>query len=763
MVFPILVGRTNSINALEESMMGKKKILLVTQKDPEAEDPSSRKLYRVGTLANLLQIMRLPKGELKVLVEGLHRAKVIRFLRADDHLEAKISVIRRNDDPTSPLLEALRRKATALFENYSRYNEGIPLEVSSSVLRIDNPQRFADLLSAHLLLRVNEQQKLLESETLLDQFKLLIGYLTKEIEISKIEQQLDGEVKQQITDSQRRLYLQQQLKTIQDELGENNFESDEYRELFERIEVADFPENIREVAEREFNRLTRMHPVSAEAAVVRNYLDWLLDIPWTLKTRDNLDIKKARKILDEDHYGLKEVKNRIIEYLSVMRISRSIKGQILCFVGPPGVGKTSLGKSIARCLGRNFVRTSLGGVHDEAQIRGHRRTYIGAIPGKVIESLRKAGSINPVFLLDEVDKMGQDIRGDPASALLEVLDPEQNNAFCDHFLEVDYDLSNVLFITTANTLPGIPPPLLDRMEILRFPGYLDNEKLAIAKEFLIPKGLKAHGLEKLRITFSDSSILSIITNYTQEAGVRELERKIHKVFRVIATQLVEKGLEPQNQKPLFISKQNLVKYLGQHTFLESKKPETLLPGETIGLAWTASGGDIMVIETALMDAPFKLSLTGSLGDVMKESAAAALSYVRSRTKMLGIDPALFRRKEIHIHVPEGGIPKDGPSAGITLALSIISAFTRKSLPEDIAFTGEVTLNGRLLPIGGLPEKLLAAKRNKINKVILPKRNQEKLVEIDPQIKKGLDLQLFENMDEVLYYLDLVSPPGKQPQ
>ncbi|MBN2543774.1 endopeptidase La [bacterium] len=752
MVFPILVGRPTSISALEESMMNDKKVFLVAQRYPDDDIASTKKLFRIGTLANLLQIMRLPKGGIKVLVEGVSRAKVQKYIRTNDHIEAKIEMLDREVTSASPLIEALRRKVTNLFEKYAKLNGNIPNEVTSSILNIDNSSKFADLLSAHIDIRATEQQKLLECVDLNDQFMVLVEILTKEIEILKIEQRLEGEVKAKITDGQRKMYLQQQMKAIQEELGAETYESEEFRELLDQIENKCFPKEVEKVALKEFNRLTKMHPVSAEATVVRNYLDWLLELPWVDKTRDNLDIKEARKILDEDHYGLDKVKKRIIEYLSVMRISGGIKGQILCFVGPPGVGKTSLGRSIARSLERKFVRTSLGGVKDEAQIRGHRRTYIGALPGKIVQSLRKAGSINPVFLLDEVDKMGQDVRGDPASALLEVLDPEQNFCFQDHYLEVDYDLSKILFITTANTLPGIPPALQDRMEILRLPGYLDNEKLEIAKGFLIPKGLKAHGLQDLKITFSDNAILCIINNYTLEAGVRELERKIHNIFRVIATQLVEKDLTPKTHKPVFVSKQNLNKYLGPPDFIKSKLPDKLLPGEAIGLAWTAAGGDILIIETALMDAPHKLSLTGTLGDVMKESAKAALSYVRSRADALGIDPALFRRREIHVHIPEGGIPKDGPSAGITIALSMITAFTGKSLNTDIAFTGELTLNGRILPIGGLPEKLLAAKRNKVKKVIIPERNKERLNKVPADLKKNLELLMFDNMDDVLKYL-----------
>lgn len=744
MLFPLLIGRETSLKAIEESMIYEKLIFLTAQKDVHKEDPVKEDLYRFGVVARVLQAMKLPNGLVKVLVEGLVRAKIVRFISVDDHFQARIEIIDESEEMTAATQAKMRRVLT-LFKEYVRLNRNIPDEIIMSVENIEQPQQFADIISSHIQKGLNTKQRLLQAVRIDEQFLELIKILESELEILKIEKDIEEKVRGRIHKSQRNIYLQEQMRIIQEELGDDGEVNGEVAYLSEKIRKARMPKEAEERSYEELDKLRNTPPFSPEATVIRNYLDWLLAVPWQKKTRDNLNIKDANRILEQDHYGLEKPKERILEHLAVLKLAKKMKGPILCFVGPPGVGKTSLGKSVARAMGRNFVRVSLGGVRDEAEIRGHRRTYIGSLPGKILQCMKKAGTVNPVFLLDEVDKMSMDFRGDPSAALLEVLDPEQNRAFNDHYLEVDYDLSQVLFITTANLQNQIPDPLQDRMEIINLPGYLEHEKLQIAKGFLIPKLLRDHGLKAKYLKFDDSAILEIIRTYTREAGVRNLERQLSSICRKIAKKIVE---EEKDQK-VTVSSENLQEYLGIPRYPERPLEKEDLRGSAIGLAWTRYGGDVLQIEVNLMKGKGNLSLTGKLGDVMKESARAALSYARTNASKLKIKGEFWKTQDIHIHIPEGAIPKDGPSAGIAIAVALISALSNRKVKKNVAMTGEITLRGNVLAIGGLNEKLMAAQRFGVKTVIIPAENEKELTEIHKHVKKGLRVVTVKQMSEVL--------------
>jgi len=744
MVVPLLVGRQKSVAALDEAMLEERLILLCTQKNLKVEDPDAKDLYLIGTVAEVLQVLKLPDGSVRVLVEGKRRARIKSFLKDKKFHRVRLEQLSGEVRKTLEV-EALMRTLTNQFEEYVKLNPRIPPEIMPSIVAISEPDELADTVCGHLTLKIEAKQKILEVVHPLERIKEIGRVLISEIEILQVERKIMDQVRGQVEKSQKNFYLQEQLKAIEKELGKKDKAKSEAGELKTKVKAAKLSKEAEEVALKEIDKLSKMFPMSPEAAVARNYIDWLIALPWAKQTKDNLDVKNAQNVLEEDHYGLEKPKERVLEYLAVRQLVKRMKGPILCLVGPPGVGKTSLARSIARALGRNFVRLSLGGVRDEAEIRGHRRTYVGALPGRIIQSVRKAKSRNPLFLLDEVDKMSVDFRGDPSAALLEVLDPEQNNTFNDHYLEVDFDLSDVLFITTANIQPNIPIPLQDRMEIINLPGYTDYEKLKIAALFLVPKQLKANGLSGKNLTFSNPLILRIIRGYTREAGVRNLERELANICRKAAREVVKKG------KNTFVkvAPANLHRFLGPPRFLEEKAGLKDEVGVATGLAWTEAGGDIMSTEVSIMRGKGKLTLTGKLGEVMQESAQAALSYTRSRSKELGINGEFYKNNDIHIHVPEGAIPKDGPSAGITMACALISALSRIPVKKDVAMTGEITLRGRVLPVGGLKSKILAAHRAKLKTVILPKENDKDLVEIPKNIKKQLDLKLVENMDDVL--------------
>ena len=753
MVVPLFVGRQKSIKALEEAMNKQKFILLAAQRDAKTNDPGEEDIYRVGTLGTVVQLLRLPDGTVKVLVEGKKRARVQHYV---DHPEYFLVEVEELEEAVQrgTEVEALLRSVSSTFENYVKLNKKIPPEMVMSVAAIDDPSRLSDTIAAHLGVKIEDKQTLLELFDPTERLEKVLGYMRSEIEILEVEKRIRTRVKKQMEKTQKEYYLNEQMRAIQKELGEKDEFKNEIQELEEKIKEKKLSAEAREKAEKELKKLKMMSPMSAEATVVRNYIDWILSLPWHEYTEDKLDIEEAEKILEEDHYGLEKVKQRILEYLAVQTLVGQIKGPILCLVGPPGVGKTSLGRSIARSTGRKFVRVSLGGVRDEAEVRGHRRTYIGALPGKIIQSMKKAGSGNPVFLLDEVDKMSTDFRGDPSSALLEVLDPEQNSTFNDHYLDVDYDLSKVMFITTANTLERIPRPLQDRMEIIRIPGYTEIEKLNIAKKYLVRKQREANGLEERHVEFSDNAILAAIRHYTKESGVRSLEREIATVCRKVAVEVVK----TDRQAHVVVSAKNLLKYLGAPKFRTSKGEEVAKVGVATGLAWTELGGELLAIEVTIMPGKGKLTITGKLGDVMQESAQAAMSYVRSRAGELGLERDFYQRIDIHIHVPEGGIPKDGPSAGITMATAVVSALTRYPVRHDMAMTGEITLRGRVLPIGGLKEKVLAAHRAGIKTILVPLENEKDIPEIPAAVVKSLRLELVEHMDDVLRKALIVPDP-----
>ncbi len=745
MILPLFVGREISIRAVDHAIAGNKMILLETQKDVNVESPTVDDLYNVGTVGTILRVLKIQDGRRKILVQGLAKAKVIRYTQTEPFLIGEFEKI--NDDKISELTiedEALMRSVKEQMNKSVALGKSLLPDVMVLIDNVEEPGKLTDLIASNLGLKTEQAQEILEMRNPVLRLKKISEILNREIELLLVQQKIQLDAKGEIDKTQREYFLREQLKAIQKELGDIDERAEEIRELREKIEKINMPENVEEETLKQVRRLEKMHPDSAEAGTIRTYVDWLIELPWAISSQDNLELKAAKKVLDEDHYDLERVKERILEYLGVRKLKAKMKGPILCFVGPPGVGKTSLGKSIARALGREFFRMSLGGMRDEAEIRGHRRTYVGALPGRIIQGIKTAGKNNPVFMLDEVDKIGMDFRGDPASALLEVLDPEQNFAFADHYLGVPFDLSNVMFITTANLIENVPSPLRDRMEIINLSGYTAEEKRGIAKNFLIPKQLDEHGITRTNIKINDSALLQIITHYTREAGVRNLEREIATLCRKVARKIAE-----GKDKSYHISAGNLSKYLGVPKFLPEEEMEKDEIGVSTGLAWTEAGGDIIYVEATMMQGKGNLILTGQLGDVMKESAHAALSYVRSRAESLGISSDVFSKNDIHIHVPAGATPKDGPSAGITMATSIASVFTGRPVKKSSAMTGEVTLRGRVLPIGGLKEKTLTAKRMGIKKIIMPKRNEKDLEDIPKYIKKDMEFITVDTMDEVL--------------
>jgi ATP-dependent Lon protease len=743
MIVPLFVGREKSVRALEEVMQGSRKILLLTQKNAGQDEPTTDDLYEYGTVATVLQLLKLPDGTVKVLVEGLQRARVTAFIENDDFFEADAIPALAMEGET-PETEALVRAVVTQFEQYVKLNKKIPPEVLVSVGQIEDYGKLADTIASHLALKISDKQQLLELANVSERLEKIYAFMEGEIGVLQVEKRIRSRVKRQMEKTQRDYYLNEQLKAIQKELGgEGEDGKDELSELEDKIKKAKFSKEARERVTAEMKKLRSMSPMSAEATVVRNYLDWMLSVPWEKRTKVKRDVKGAEGILDQEHYGLEKVKERILEYLAVQQRTNKVKGPILCLVGPPGVGKTSLGKSIARATGRNFVRISLGGMRDEAEIRGHRRTYIGSMPGKIIQAMKKAKSSNPLILLDEIDKLASDWRGDPTSALLEVLDPEQNATFNDHYLEVDYDLSDVMFVCTANTLK-MPQPLLDRMEIIRISGYTEDEKVEIAKGHLLDKQMSANGLKKNELTIGDDALRELVRTYTREAGVRSLEREIANLGRKAIKDILMKNLPS-----ITITARNLEQYAGIKKFRYGEAELEDLVGVTTGLAWTEVGGELLSIEAVMLPGKGKVTTTGKLGDVMKESVQAAESFVRSRAASYGIKPTLFERKDIHVHVPEGATPKDGPSAGVAMVTSIVSVLTGIPIRKDVAMTGEITLRGRVLPIGGLKEKLLAALRGGIKTVLIPKDNEKDLAEIPDNVKRGLTILPVATADEVL--------------
>ncbi|MCL5044068.1 MAG: endopeptidase La [Deltaproteobacteria bacterium] len=752
-VYPIFVGRPRSIRALEVAEAQARPILLAAQKDARVTEPTPADIYPLGTLGTVVQLLRLPDGTVKALLEGKARARVVRYLAQSDHFVVEAEEIDESYEHGSEI-EALIRSVNSAFENYVRLNRRIPPEVAASVGVLDDPGYLADKLVGHLNIKLEDKQALLECADPAERLEKILGFMRSELEILEVEKRIRSRVKKQMEKSQKEYYLNEQMRAIQKELGEKDEFKNEIQELEEKLRAKKMPAEAREKCEREIKKLKMMSPMSAEATVVRNYLDWFLALPWLHYSEDRLDIREAERVLEEDHYGLEKVKERILEYLAVQSLVGQMKGPILCLVGPPGVGKTSLGKSIARATGRKFVRVSFGGVRDEAEVRGHRRTYIGALPGKIVQSLRRAGTSNPVMLLDEVDKMSSDFRGDPASALLEVLDPEQNCAFNDHYLDCDYDLSKVMFITTANTLDRIPRPLQDRMEIIRIPGYTEVEKLHIARRYLVRKQREANSSSPEHIEVSDNAIRKIICCYTREAGVRNLEREIATICRKVAVEVVKSD----HPGRVTVSSANTARYLGPARFRYGQAETSPQVGVATGLAWTEMGGELLTCEVTIVPGRGKLIITGQLGEVMRESAQAALSYVRSRAQVFGLKPGFYQKVDLHIHVPEGATPKDGPSAGITLATALVSALCRTPVRNEVAMTGEVTLRGRVLPIGGLKEKVLAAHRGGISTVLIPKENAKDIPEIAPSILKKLTLVQVEHMDQVLRHALVLADP-----
>ncbi len=749
MIVPLFVGREKSVRALEDVMKDDKQILLIAQRNAADDDPSSDDIYEVGTISTVLQLLKLPDGTVKVLVEGVARARVIRFSENDEFFEVYADVMPEKESEEAEI-EALSRSVVSQFEQYLKLNKKVSPEALVSVNQIEEYGKLVDTIASHLALKIPKKQELLEVDVVSERMEKVISFMEGEIGVLQVEKKIRSRVKRQMEKTQREYYLNEQLKAIQKELGESEEGKDELQELEEKLAKLKLSNEAREKANNELKKLRNMSPMSAEATVVRNYLDWIVNIPWKKRSRIQKDIREAEAILEADHYGLEKVKERILEYLAVQQRTKKIKGPILCLVGPPGVGKTSLGKSIGRATGRNFVRMSLGGVRDEAEIRGHRRTYIGSLPGKIIQGMKKAKSSNPLFLLDEIDKMGSDWRGDPASALLEVLDPEQNDSFQDHYLEVDYDLSDVLFVTTANTL-RIPEPLMDRMEIIRIHGYTEDEKIEIARRHLIEKQLDAHGLKSQEWSISDPALRDVIRYYTREAGVRNLEREIANLTRKATKEILMKGLDK-----VTVSRRNLEKFSGVRKFRFGEIESMDLVGVTNGLAWTEVGGEILTIEAVMVPGKGKMIITGKLGEVMQESIQAARSFVQSRSQEFGVKPTIFEKRDIHVHVPEGATPKDGPSAGVGMVTSIVSMLTGIPVSRDVAMTGEITLRGRVLPIGGLKEKLLAALRGGITRVLVPKENEKDLADIPENIKRNLEIVPVTSVEEVLEYA-LVNP------
>jgi len=744
MIVPLFVGREKSIRALEEVMGVDKQILLATQKNAADDDPAADAIYDIGTIANVLQLLKLPDGTVKVLVEGTARAKITKFTDREDYHEAHASALEEPEEDTVEI-EALARSVVADFENYVKLNKKISPEVVGAASQIEDYSKLADTVASHLAIKIPEKQEMLSILSVRERLEKALSFMEAEISVLQVEKRIRSRVKRQMEKTQREYYLNEQMKAIQKELGDGEDGRDEAAELEERINKTKLSKEAREKAQAELKKLRSMSPMSAEATVVRNYLDWLLSIPWGKKSKVKQDLNYAQEVLDEEHFGLDKVKDRIVEYLAVQARSNKIKGPILCLVGPPGVGKTSLARSIAKATGREYVRMSLGGVRDEAEIRGHRRTYIGSMPGKVIQSMKKAKKSNPLFLLDEIDKMGQDFRGDPSSALLEVLDPEQNSTFMDHYLEVEYDLSNVMFVTTANTL-NIPGPLMDRMEIIRIAGYTEDEKLEITKRHLLPKAIRDHALQPKEFSVSEDALRAIIRHYTREAGVRNLERELMKLARKAVTEILK-----TKKKSVKITEANLADYLGVQKFRYGQIEGEDQLGVVTGLAWTEVGGELLTIEGVMMPGKGRMTVTGNLRDVMKESISAAASYVRSRAVDFGIEPPVFDKRDIHVHVPEGATPKDGPSAGTAMATAIVSVLTGIPVRKDVAMTGEITLRGRVLPIGGLKEKLLAALRGGIKKVLIPEENAKDLAEIPDNVKNGLEIVPVSRVGEVLQH------------
>lgn len=748
LVFPYMiihldVGREKSISALEESMVHDRLIMLAAQRDAQNDTPTPEDIFSIGTVAEIKQLLKLPGGTIRVLVEGLHRAEIVKYKDTEPFYQVEINEF---DEPESktPEVEALTRTAIHQFEQWVKLSKKIPPETLVSVVVVEEPGRLTDLIASHLSLKIEDKQALLDAVDVKSRLETLCEILGREMEILELEKKINVRVRKQMEKTQKEYYLREQLKAIQKELGDKDDRTAEVEEYREKLKAQEFPKEVSEKINKEIERLEKMPPMVAESAVIRTYLDWLLSLPWSKETADRLDINLAEKTLDEDHYGLEKVKERILEYLSIRKLTEKMKGPILCLVGPPGVGKTSLARSIARAMDRKFVRVSLGGVRDEAEIRGHRRTYVGALPGRIIQGMRTSGTKNPVFLLDEIDKMSADFRGDPSAALLEVLDPEQNNTFSDHYVEVPFDLSRVLWVVTANVMHNIPRPLLDRMEIINIPGYTEEEKVQIAKRYLIPKQIKDHGLNEKQIIFSEGTLQKVIREYTREAGVRNLERNIASLCRKVARQIVQ-----DKRSSVKITAQNLHTFLGAPKYRNKQAELSHEVGVSTGLAWTEVGGDVLAIEVSVMKGKGNLLLTGQLGEVMRESAQAAFSYIRTRAQELGIDADFQEKSDIHIHIPEGAIPKDGPSAGITMATAVVSALTGRAVRSDVAMTGEITLRGRVLPVGGIKEKVLAAHRIGIHTIILPQENKRDMDDIPVNVKRNLEFILVDHMDAVL--------------
>ncbi len=746
MMAPFIVGRESSVRALEQTLATPdKRIFLVAQRDPKIDEPLRADVYDMGVVATVIQNLKLPNGNVKVMVEGVKRGLVVDVDEVDGAMSAEVDVL-EVDYPMSEELQVYMSKVLSIFEQYAKMSHHLAFEGLMSTLKVDDPDRFADILAAHLMVSTGDKQGLLELTNPYERLQRLQDLIDVEVEKINIDKRINVKVKKQMEKAQKEYYLNEKIKAIHQELGRKDDRSDEVAELKERIEEAGLPEEVKEKAEQELKRLEAMPPVSAEATVSRNYIDWLVSVPWQKASEEQTDLNQAEEILNADHYGLEKIKERILEFLAVRQLVGQTRSSIICFVGPPGVGKSSLAKSIARATGREFVRLSLGGVRDEAEIRGHRRTYIGAFPGQIIQMMKKAGTVNPVFLLDEVDKMSMDFRGDPSSALLEVLDPEQNDSFVDHYLDVEYDLSKVMFIATANVAHTIPPPLRDRMETIELSGYTPNEKVEIARQFLVPKQLEKHGLAPDKVGFEDEAIRVLIDHYTREAGVRNLEREIASIARKVARRVVT---ESDEDLEMSVGPETVTDLLGKHKFRKRRKNETSEIGLATGLAWTEAGGELLETEVGLMKGKGKLTLTGKLGEVMQESARAAVSYLRSRAELLGVDPEFNDEIDLHIHVPEGAIPKDGPSAGITMATALVSALTRVPVRKDVSMTGEITLRGKVLPVGGIKDKVLAAFRAGITEVILPKENEKDLEDIPEEVRDALEIHLIESMDDVL--------------
>ncbi|MFT3762703.1 MAG: endopeptidase La [Pseudoxanthomonas sp.] len=748
MVIPLFVGRDKSMRALEQAMEADKRILLLAQKSAETDDPAATDLYQIGTLAQVLQLLKLPDGTIKVLVEGTDRVRVADVAERDGALYGRAEVVESDFAREPREIEAVARSLMGLFEQYVKTNRKLPPELLQTLSGIDEPSRLADTIAAHLGVRLADKQRLLETVEVGERLELLVGFVDGEIDVQQLEKKIRGRVKSQMEKSQREYYLNEQMKAIQKELGELDEAPNELEELARRVAAAGMPKPVEAKAKNELNKLKQMSPMSAEAAVVRNYLDWLLGVPWKKRSKVRKDLKVAQELLDADHYGLEKVKERILEYLAVQSRVKQMKGPILCLVGPPGVGKTSLGQTIAKATNRKFVRMSLGGVRDEAEIRGHRRTYVGSMPGRIVQNLNKVGSKNPLFVLDEIDKMSMDFRGDPSSALLEVLDPEQNHSFNDHYLEVDLDLSEVMFVATSNSL-NIPGPLLDRMEVIRIPGYTEDEKLNIAQRYLIPKQLKANGLKPEELKIDESAVRDIVRYYTRESGVRNLEREIAKICRKVVKEIALAGPKKGKTRTVKVDSKNLEKYQGVRRFDFGRAEEQNEVGLVTGLAWTEVGGDLLQIEVALVPGKGGITLTGQLGDVMKESATAALSVVRSRATQLGIDSEFLQKHDVHLHVPDGATPKDGPSAGIAMVTALVSALSKVPVRKEVAMTGEITLRGRVSAIGGLKEKLLAAMRGGITTVLIPEENRKDLADIPANVTTGMKIVPVRWIDEVL--------------